>query len=100
FSLQDRGRLFIREGVKVYEGMIVGEHNRGNDLNVNAIPEKKLTNMRASGKDESTKLDPIKDLSLDDALDWIDEDEWIEITPKSIRIRKAELKSNQRSVIR
>ncbi len=100
FGLEDRGRLFVRAGTPVYEGMIFGENNRQNDLNANPTKEKKLTNMRASGSDDSTKLSPIKEMSLDEALDWIDEDEWVEITPKSIRIRKIVLKTNQRHVIR
>lgn len=100
FGLEDRGRLFVRAGTPVYEGMIFGENNRQNDLNANPTKEKKLTNMRASGSDDSTKLSPIKEMSLDEALDWIDEDEWVEITPKNIRIRKIVLKTNQRHVIR
>lgn len=100
FHLQARGRLFVREGVKIYEGMIFGEHNRVNDLNADATKTKKLTNMRASGSDESTKLIEIKEMELDEAIVWIDEDEWVELTPKSIRLRKAELRSNFRKVIR
>jgi len=100
FHLQDRGKLFIRDGVSVYEGMVIGEHSRNNDLNANPTKPKKLSNMRASGKDESTKLDAFRDMSFDEVLEWIDEDEWIEITPKSIRIRKAALSAQNRSVIR
>lgn len=100
FHLQARGKLFIREGMKVYEGMIFGEHNRVNDLNADATKTKKLTNMRASGSDDSTKLIEIKDLDLDEAVVWIDENEWVEITPKNIRLRKAELRANMREVIR
>lgn len=100
FHLQDRGRFFVKEGVPVYEGMIFGEHNRTQDLNCNPTKEKKLTNMRASGKDESTKLSPVKPLDLDAALEWIDDDEWVEITPKTIRVRKAELRTNMRKITR
>lgn len=100
FGLEDRGRLFVRAGTSVYEGMIFGENSRQNDMNANPTKEKKLTNMRASGSDDSTKLSPIKEMSLDEALEWIDEDEWVEITPKSIRIRKMVLKTNQRPIIR
>ncbi len=100
FNLQDRGRLFIGAGTRVYEGMIFGEHNRDTDLNANPAKEKKLTNMRASGTDESTKLDAVRSMSLDEALEWIDDDEWVEITPKTIRLRKAQLKANQRKVTR
>ncbi len=100
FNLQPRGPLFVREGTKVYEGMIVGEFNKQNDLNVNATKEKKLTNVRAAGSDDSTKLNPIKDLELEFALEWIDEDEWVEVTPKTIRMRKDELRTNFRKVVR
>lgn len=100
FHLEDRGNFFIAEGEEVYEGMIFGEHNRPTDLNCDPTKPKKLTNMRASGKDESTKLKPIKPLNLDRALEWIDEGEWIEFTPKTIRLRKAELAGNRRDVRR
>lgn len=100
FHLQDRGKLFIGAGTKVYEGMVFGENNRGNDLNANPVREKKLTNMRASGKDESTKLSGIYPFDIDSALEWIDDDEWVEVTPESIRVRKDELRTNMRKVIR
>jgi GTP-binding protein len=100
FHLQPRGKLFIREGVKVYEGMIFGENSRDNNLFCNPTKEKKLTNMRAAGSDESTKLKPIKELNLDESLEWIDEDEWVEVTPLTVRIRKQELKTNLASTIR
>lgn len=100
FHLQDRGKLFVGAGVKVYEGMVFGENSRGNDLNANPVREKKLTNMRASGKDESTKLSGIFAFDLDSALEWIDDDEWVEVTPQSIRVRKDELRTNMRKVIR
>jgi GTP-binding protein len=99
-GLEDRGRLFIHEGVEVYEGMIVGEHNRDSNLDVNVVREKKLTNMRSAGTDESTKLSPIVRVGLEDALDWIDDDELIEVTPKSVRMRKRILTANMRSVSR
>jgi GTP-binding protein len=100
FNLQDRGKLFIGAGTKVYEGMVFGENNRTNDLNANPCREKKLTNMRAAGKDDSTKLSGIYPFDLDSAIEWIDDDEWVEITPKNIRVRKDELRTNFRKVIR
>jgi len=99
-GLEERGRLFVVAGEEVYEGMVVGEHSRDSNLDVNAVREKKLTNMRASGSDDSTKLSPITKLSLETALDWIEDDDWIEITPKNIRVRKRMLAQNQRSVTR
>ncbi len=80
--------------------MIFEEHSRKNDLNCNPCLEKKLNNIRAAGKDESTKLDVPQELELDRAIEWIDEDEWVEITPTHVRIRKAELRSNFRELIR
>lgn len=100
FNLQDRGKLFIGAGTKVYEGMVFGENSRTNDINANPAREKKLTNMRASGKDESTKLSGIYPFDLDSAIEWIDDDEWVEITPQNIRVRKDELRTNFRKVIR
>ena len=99
-GLEDRGRLFVAAGTPIYEGMIFGENNRLNDLNANPTKEKKLTNVRASGTDDSTKLSPIKNMPMDEALEWIDEDEWVEITPINIRVRKMVLASNQRQIIR
>jgi GTP-binding protein len=96
FNLQERGSLFIKPQVKVYEGMIVGENARAVDLDVNAIKEKKLTNMRASSADEAMRLVPVKDLSLEQALEFIADDELVEVTPKSIRLRKRVLKANER----
>jgi GTP-binding protein len=96
YNLQERGVLFIRPNTKVYEGMIVGENARAVDLDVNAIKEKKLTNMRASGSDEAMRLVPVKDLSLEEALEFISHDELVEVTPKSIRLRKRVLKANER----
>lgn len=86
-SIQDRGTLFISPGVDVYPGMVIGEANKGIDLNVNVTKEKKLTNFRASGSDEAVKLVPIKPMILERAMEWISDKEWIEITPKHIRIR-------------
>ncbi|HEX9960302.1 MAG TPA: translational GTPase TypA [Pyrinomonadaceae bacterium] len=96
FNLQERGSLFIKPQIKVYEGMIVGENARAVDLDVNAIKEKKLTNMRAASADEAMRLIPIKDLSLEQALEFIADDELVEVTPKSIRLRKRVLKANER----
>jgi GTP-binding protein len=96
FNLQERGMLFARPGTKVYEGMIVGENARAVDLDVNAIKEKKLTNMRASTADEAMRLVPPKELSLEQALEFIADDELVEVTPQSIRLRKRVLAANQR----
>lgn len=96
FNLEDRGPMMIDPGTKVYQGMIVGEHTRGNDLEVNVIKGKQLTNMRASGKDEAVRLTtPIK-MSLEKALSYITDDELVEVTPKSIRLRKLFLDPNDR----
>jgi len=96
YNLQERGLLFARPGTKVYEGMIVGENARAVDLDVNAIKEKKLTNMRASTADEAMRLVPPKELSLEQALEFIADDELVEVTPQSIRLRKRVLPANQR----
>ena len=96
FHLQPRGELFITEGTPVYEGMIVGENSRENDIDVNVIKEKKLTNMRASGADEALRLVPPRLLSLEQALEFIKEDELVEVTPQSIRLRKKVLEANKR----
>ncbi|MCW8928740.1 MAG: translational GTPase TypA [Gammaproteobacteria bacterium] len=96
FNLQERGRLFIGSGVDIYEGMIIGIHSRNNDLVVNALKAKQLTNVRASGTDEAVTLTtPIK-MSLEQALEFIDEDELVEVTPESVRIRKRMLTENER----
>lgn len=95
-NLQDRGTLFVEPGIEVYEGMIVGEHSRDNDLDVNPCKGKKLTNMRASGTDDQVKLPPAKVMELETCLEWIQPDELIEITPKSIRLRKRGLKPHER----
>ncbi|MBK8147103.1 MAG: translational GTPase TypA [Acidobacteria bacterium] len=96
YALQERGSLFIKPQTKVYEGMIVGENARFVDLDVNAIKEKKLTNMRTTSTDEAMRLVPVKDLSLEQALEFIADDELVEVTPKSIRLRKRVLKPNER----
>ena len=96
YNLQERGTLFVRPGTRVYEGMIVGENARAVDLDVNAIKEKKLTNMRASTADEAMRLVPPKELSLEQALEFIADDELVEMTPESIRLRKRVLAANMR----
>ncbi|HEV7374626.1 MAG TPA: translational GTPase TypA [Pyrinomonadaceae bacterium] len=96
FNLQERGTLFARPGTKVYEGMVIGENARAVDLDVNAIKEKKLTNMRASSADEAMRLVPVKELSLEQALEFIADDELVEVTPQSIRLRKRVLRANER----
>ena len=88
FHLEPRGTLFIGDGVPVYEGMIIGEHNREQDLNVNPCKEKKLSNMRAAGKDENILLTPVLPMTLERAIEFIRDDEQVEVTPKSIRLRK------------
>jgi GTP-binding protein len=96
FNLQDRGPMMIDPGTKVYQGMIVGEHTRGNDLEINVLKGKQLTNIRASGKDEALILTPPMRLSLERALSYIEEDELVEVTPKSIRLRKVLLDPHDR----
>jgi GTP-binding protein len=96
YNLQERGELFVRPGVDVYEGMIIGENARDVDLDVNVVKEKKLTNMRASTADEAMRLVPFRELSLEQALEFIREDELVEVTPESVRMRKKILASNQR----
>ena len=97
-KVQERGLLFVGEAVDVYEGMIIGECAKDNDLNVNPVLPKKLTNMRTTGSDGITTLYGIKKMSLEKCIEWIDDDEWIEVTPKSVRLRKKVLASNMRSV--
>ncbi|BCR05254.1 GTP-binding protein [Desulfuromonas versatilis] len=96
FGLQDRGILFVPPGIEVYEGMIIGQHAKENDLVVNASRGKKLTNVRASGSDDAIRLTPPRILTLEQALEYIDEDELVEVTPKSIRLRKKHLDANER----
>ena len=100
FNLEPRGRLFITPGTPVYEGMIVGEHNKDGDLDVNPTKEKKLTNIRASGRDENVVLSPIKPMTLETAINYLSDDEMVEITPVSIRLRKAEFSAARRHQMR
>ncbi|MCC6807745.1 MAG: translational GTPase TypA [Deltaproteobacteria bacterium] len=93
--IEERGRLFIPSGVDVYEGMIIGENAKDDDLWVNATKEKKLTNMRATGHDEAVRLTPIQPLSIERAIEWINSDELVEVTPKNIRLRKRILQKNR-----
>lgn len=94
--LQPRGILFIGPGAPVFEGMVIGEHAKQNDLDVNCVREKKLTNIRSAGKDDAPSLAPPRRMALEQAIQWISDDEWVEITPKSVRIRKKVLKANLR----
>ncbi|OYV54007.1 MAG: GTP-binding protein TypA [Rhodospirillales bacterium 20-60-12] len=96
FSIQDRGVLFVSPGEKVYVGMILGEHSRENDLDVNPIKEKKLTNIRAAGKDEALLLTPPRKLSLEQAIAYVEDDELVEVTPGAVRLRKRHLDPNAR----
>ena len=95
-GLEDRGILFVPPGVEVYEGMVIGEHSRDNDLDVNVVREKKLTNMRASSADEAVRLTPPRLLNLEQAIEFIADDELVEVTPKSLRLRKKVLQANKR----
>jgi GTP-binding protein len=96
WNLQERGRMFIIPVTEVYTGMIIGEHAKENDLEVNITREKKLTNVRASGSDEAIRLVPVKPLTLEQAMEWINDDELIEVTPNHIRLRCRELDPNKR----
>lgn len=96
FHLEDRGRMFVVPGTPVYEGMVVGEHNRDNDLDINICRSKKLTNMRASGHDENVILTPVQAMTLEQAIDFIKDDEYVEVTPKTVRMRKSILPVGQR----
>lgn len=100
FNLLSSGKQFVLPTEQTYEGQVVGEHTRPNDLNVNVCREKHLSSVRTAGKDENVILPPITPRTLDWALDWIDEDEWVEVTPQSIRIRKKELNQTMRKVTR
>ena len=94
--LQPRGTFFLGTGVEVYEGMIMGEHNRANDTDVNAVKEKKLSNVRNHGKDENVAINPPRILTIDTAMEWIDADELVEVTPDAVRVRKQILQINKR----
>ncbi|MDR1359505.1 MAG: translational GTPase TypA [Deltaproteobacteria bacterium] len=96
FNLEPRGEIFVKPGDPVYEGLIAGEHNRDNDIDVNPTKEKKLTNLRAAGKDENIILTPVRPMTLERALQFVADDELVEVTPKSIRLRKAELSAMKR----
>jgi GTP-binding protein len=96
FNLQERGRLFVEHGTEVYEGMVVGIHARGNDLAVNPLKAKQLTNIRAAGSDENIILTPKIQTTLEFALEFINDDELVEVTPASIRIRKKHLTEHER----
>ena len=95
-GIQERGTLFVPDGTEVYEGMIIGENSRDKDIDVNCVREKKLTNMRASSADEATRLVPFKSLTLEQAIEFIAEDELVVVTPKSLRLRKKVLQANRR----
>jgi len=99
FNLEPRGQIFIVPGDPVYEGMIFGEHNRSNDIDANPCKEKKLTNMRASGRDENVVLSPVKPLTLERAIHFLREDEMVEVTPQSLRLRKAVLSAQKRHLL-
>jgi GTP-binding protein len=96
FHLQERGALFIAPGTRVYEGMVVGEYSRENDLNVNICREKKLTNIRAAGRDENILITPHREMGLEEGIEWIADDELVEVTPQSIRLRKKILRQTDR----
>jgi GTP-binding protein len=96
FNLEERGRLFIGPQEEVYEGMIIGEHSRENDLEVNPLKGKKLTNVRAAGKDDAVTLTPPARMSLEEAIAYIDDDELVEVTPGAIRLRKRFLDPHER----
>jgi GTP-binding protein len=96
FNLQDRGKIFVKPATEIYEGMIIGESSKDQDLSVNSTKNKKLTNVRASGTDEALKLTPPKIMTLEEAIDYISEDEYVEVTPESIRLRKKYLTETER----
>jgi len=96
YNLQERGELFVGPGIEVYEGMVIGENARWDDMDVNVTKEKKQTNMRASVADEAIRLVPPRPLGLEQALEFIAEDEWVEVTAASIRVRKKILEANKR----
>ena len=96
WNLQERGEILIDPGVQVYEGMVIGENARQNDMDVNVTKEKKQTNMRASSADEAIRIVPARKLSLEQAIEFINDDELVEVTPKSIRLRKRVLAGNMR----
>jgi GTP-binding protein len=95
-ALYDRGSFFVRPGEEVYQGQVVGENCRAGDLVVNVVKAKQLTNVRAAGKDENAKVRPVREMSLESCLEYIEDDELVEVTPKNIRIRKTLLLENDR----
>ena len=96
WNLEERGPMFIDPGVVVYEGMLIGEHSRGNDLDVNVLKGKQLTNIRTTSKDEAVRLTPPRRMSLEQAITYVEDDELVEITPKAIRLRKRLLQPEDR----
>jgi GTP-binding protein len=96
WNLEERGELFVEPGVQVYPGMIIGEHNKGQDLEVNPLKGKQLTNIRAAGKDEAVRLTPPRRMSLEQAIAYIGEDELVEVTPHAVRLRKRYLDPHER----
>jgi GTP-binding protein len=100
YNLQERGEIFIDPSTQVYEGMIIGENSRPNDMDVNVTKEKKQTNMRASTADEAIRLIPPRRLGLEQAIEWINDDELVEVTPGSIRLRKKILAANMRPKVK
>jgi GTP-binding protein len=96
YNIQERATLFVGAGVPVYQGMIIGENRRAADMNVNATRAKKLTNVRAAGKDEATVLTPPREVGIEWALEWMAENELLEVTPKALRLRKRVLPANLR----
>jgi GTP-binding protein len=100
FNLQERGAMFVGPGTEVYEGMIVGENSRQDDMDVNPTKEKKLTNMRSSTGEELVRLIPARQLSLEQALEFCREDECVEVTPATVRLRKVELSAEARAKLR
>lgn len=99
-SLEARGTLFVSPGMETYEGMIVGEHSRDSDLDVNPVRTKELTNIRAPGKDENVRLSPPRLMSLEEAIGYVASDELIEVTPKAVRLRKRYLDANKRKMMK
>ena len=97
FALQERGSIFVEVGDEVYEGMVVGENARPEDMDVNAVREKKLTNMRSAGADELERLIPPKLMNMEQALEFCREDECVEVTPKQVRVRKVVLDQTERA---
>eukprot|EP00245_Coleochaete_scutata_P001202 TRINITY_DN1146_c0_g5_i1.p2 TRINITY_DN1146_c0_g5~~TRINITY_DN1146_c0_g5_i1.p2 ORF type:complete len:142 (-),score=13.81 TRINITY_DN1146_c0_g5_i1:37-423(-) len=99
-SIEARGILFVQPQLECYDGMIIGEHSREGDLEVNPVRAKQLTNMRASGTDEAVRLAPPRQMSLEEAIGWVQAGELIEVTPKTIRLRKRALTTNERKSVR